>query len=127
MLYWLEHARYDLETAEAMYKNGRWVYVVFMCQQALEKLCKGLYLLYIDDNIPRLHNITAVFSKFSDKLSEPLSDDTRRLFDRLSLYYLEARYPEYKNNLSDMTDEGASILLLQKTKEVFQWLLTLKP
>jgi HEPN domain-containing protein len=125
--HWLEHAQYDLETADAMYKSGRWAYVVFMCQQALEKLCKGLYLLYINDNIPRLHNITAVFSKFADKLSESLSDDTRSLFDRLSLYYLEARYPEYKNNLSDVTDEETASLLLQKTKEVFQWLLTLKP
>jgi HEPN domain-containing protein len=74
-----------------------------------------------------VRNITAVFSKFADKLLEPLGDDTRGLFDRLSLYYLEARYPEYKNNLSDMTDEETASLLLQKTKEVFQWLLTLKP
>jgi HEPN domain-containing protein len=125
--HWLEYAQYDLETAEAMYKSGRWVYVIFMCQQALEKLCKGLYLLYIDDNIPRLHNVTAVFSKFADKLSEPLGDDIRGLFDRLSLYYLEARYPEYKNNLSDVTDEETASFLLQKTREVFQWLLTLKP
>jgi HEPN domain-containing protein len=107
--------------------SGRWVYVVFMCQQTLEKLCKGLYLLHIDDNVPCLHNITAVFSKFADKLSEPLSDDTRRLFDRLSLYYLEARYPEYKNNLNSATDKETATLLLQKTKEVFQWLLTLTP
>jgi HEPN domain-containing protein len=125
--FWLEYAQYDLETADAMFKSGRWVYVVFMGQQAIEKLVKGLYLLYIDDNIPRLHNITAVFSKFADKLSEPLSDDTRRLFDRLSLYYLEARYPEYKNNLNSVTDKETASLLLQKTKEVFQWLLTLKP
>jgi HEPN domain-containing protein len=125
--YWLEYAQYDLETAEAMHKGGRWLYVIFMCQQALEKLCKGLYLLYVDDNIPRLHNITAVFSKFADKLSEPLSDDYRRFFDRLSLYYLETRYPEYKNSLSDVADKDSASLLLQKTGEVFQWLLTLKP
>jgi HEPN domain-containing protein len=125
--YWLEHAQYDLETAEAMHKGGRWVYVVFMCQQALEKLCKGLYLLYIDDNIPRLHNITAVFLRFADKLPESLNDDYRKFFDRLSLYYLETRYPEYKNSLSDVTDEATANFLLQKTREVFQWLLTLKP
>jgi HEPN domain-containing protein len=50
--YWLDIAQYDLETANAMFDSGRWLYVVFMCQQALEKLAKGLYVLYIDDNIP---------------------------------------------------------------------------
>ena len=37
--YWLELADYDLESANAMFKTGRWFYVVFMCQQAIEKLC----------------------------------------------------------------------------------------
>ncbi|MDR2748037.1 MAG: HEPN domain-containing protein, partial [Treponema sp.] len=32
--YWLTHAKYDMETAEVMFKSGRWFYVVFMCQQA---------------------------------------------------------------------------------------------
>jgi HEPN domain-containing protein len=55
--YWLETAQYDLDTADAMFASGRWVYVVFMCQQAIEKLVKGLYVLYVDDNVPKTHNI----------------------------------------------------------------------
>jgi HEPN domain-containing protein len=125
--YWLEYAHYDMESAEAMYKIGRWIYVVFMCQQAIEKLCKGLYILYVDDNIPRLHNINAVFSRFADKINGSLSDDYRKLFDRLSLYYLETRYPEYKKSLSDVTNQETANNLLLKTREAFQWLLTLKP
>ena len=65
--YWLDMAEYDLETAGAMYEKGRWIYVQFMCQQALEKLVKGLYILYVDDDIPRVHNIRAVLEKFDDK------------------------------------------------------------
>jgi len=41
--YWLDIAEYDLDTAEAMFLSGRWLYVVFMCQQAIEKLCKGTF------------------------------------------------------------------------------------
>ncbi|MDR1700902.1 MAG: HEPN domain-containing protein [Lachnoclostridium sp.] len=44
-LYWKDIAEYDLETAEAMFRTGRWLYVVFMCQQSIEKLCKGIILL----------------------------------------------------------------------------------
>ena len=29
--YWTEISDYDLETAEAMYSTGRWLYVGFMC------------------------------------------------------------------------------------------------
>ena len=29
--YWLSVADYDIETAEAMYSTGRWLYVAFMC------------------------------------------------------------------------------------------------
>jgi HEPN domain-containing protein len=36
--YWVDIARYDLDTADAMFKTGRWLYVAFMCQQAIEKL-----------------------------------------------------------------------------------------
>ena len=36
--YWEDIAEYDLVTAEAMLFSGRYLYVVFMCQQAVEKL-----------------------------------------------------------------------------------------
>ncbi|MDR2670629.1 MAG: HEPN domain-containing protein, partial [Oscillospiraceae bacterium] len=41
--YWLDIAKYDLTVAESMLRDGHWLYVVFMCQQAVEKLVKGLY------------------------------------------------------------------------------------
>ena len=74
--YWLELARYDLDTAVAMFSTGRWFYVVFMCQQAVEKCCKGLYTLYIDDNVPKIHNIKTIVSRFKDKLPIAISEDT---------------------------------------------------
>ena len=124
--YWLEIAKYDLESADAMCVSGRWFYVVFMCQQAVEKLCKGLYTLYVDDNVPRIHNIATVFSHFKDKLPVVASKDTINLFNTLSAQYSANRYPDFaKQNLQLSKSEAE--LLLTKTKEVFSWLLTLKP
>jgi HEPN domain-containing protein len=40
-----------------------------MCQQAVEKLVKGLYTMYIDDNVPRAHNIKTLFERFENKLT----------------------------------------------------------
>ena len=39
---WRELAVYDLGTAEAMLAAGRYMYVLFCCQQAMEKHLKGL-------------------------------------------------------------------------------------
>jgi HEPN domain-containing protein len=125
--YWLDIAQYDLSTAEAMYESGRWLYVVFMCQQAMEKLVKGLYVLYIDDNTPRIHDIVAIFSRFADKLKEPAKEEYLNFFKRLSTFYLSDRYPEFHKKLSTMVDEISAKEVLNKAKEVFAWLLTLKP
>ena len=125
--YWRDIAQYDLKTAQAMYKTGRWLYVVFMCEQAIEKLCKGLYLLFINDNIPQIHDINSLVTKFADKLPEPIDDEKRLLFARLSAFYLKNRYPEYKERLSMSLDKKEAGNILKKSREVFKWLLTLKP
>jgi len=125
--YWLDIAEYDLETADAMFTGGRWLYVVFMCQQAIEKLVKGLYILYIDDDVPRLHNINFILDRFADKLPSAISEDKYNFFDRLSRYYLNNRYPEYISKLSSQIDKAESKEMLTRTKEEFAWLLTLHP
>jgi HEPN domain-containing protein len=125
--YWLDIAQYDIETASAMFGSRRWLYVVFMCEQAVEKLVKGLYTLYVDDNVPRTHNISSLVRAFEDKLPEPVSLDTFILFEDLRSFYLNGRYADFKQKLSSSTDEATAANYLKQTKEVFAWLLTQKP
>jgi len=125
--YWLELAQYDFDTAAAMFTSGRWFYVVFMCQQAIEKLCKGLYTLYLDDNAPKIHNIKQIFLCFEEKLPVSADEDIYHLFDSLSAYYLMNRYPDFSRQANRQISKNEAELLLTKTKEVFSWLLTLKP
>jgi HEPN domain-containing protein len=40
--HWTEQARYDLDTARAMFDSGRYLYVLFCCQQAVEKALKAI-------------------------------------------------------------------------------------
>lgn len=39
--YWIDMAGYDLDTARAMLQTGRYLYVGFMCYQAVEKSLKA--------------------------------------------------------------------------------------
>ena len=38
---WIDSAIYDLETAEHMFNAGRYIYTIFMCHLAIEKLLKA--------------------------------------------------------------------------------------
>lgn len=98
----------------------------FMCQQAIEKLVKGLHTLYLDDTSPFLHNIRAIVKKIEDKLPEAISEEQYGFFDELSSYYINNRYPDFMNMLSGQIDEAEAKKVLAQTKEVFAWLLTLK-
>jgi len=102
--YWLDSAQYDLDSADTMYNGGRWLYVVFMCQQAVEKLVKGLYTLYISDNVPKTHNISALVKTFEEKLSEPVTDERYDLFDDLRAFYINGRYTDFKQKISNSLD-----------------------
>ena len=124
---WLEHAERDLDAAGAMYDTGRWFYVMFMCQQAVEKLVKGLYILYVDDSVPRIHNIKTVLERFEDKLATPVPDKYYKLFKLLTAYYVSDRYPDYTSKIGEQVGKEEATGILNETKEAFLWLLTLKP
>jgi len=124
--YWLQLAQYDLDTAQTMYEGGRWFYVAFMCQQAIEKICKGLYNYYIDDNIPRVHNIRFILAKIETSLSLEIKPEIYNLIDTLSAYYLNNRYPDFTGIPNAQIDKAKATNLLEKTREAFTWLSTLK-
>jgi len=116
-----------METAKTMLLSGRWLYVAFMCQQAVEKLVKGLYLLYVDDDIPRVHAIRQIVILFEEKLPEPIIEKHYELFDKLSAFYIEGRYTDYKRKLSDSLNAREAQAIYDQTREVFAWPLTMKP
>ena len=109
-----------------MLKSGRWLYVVFMCQQAVEKLVKGLYVQYVDDNVPRTHNIGLIINRLEDHLPTQVLERHYQLFDTLSKHYLADRYPVYISTSGEHISKKYAEDILCDTKEVYQWLLTLK-
>ncbi|MBP5366709.1 MAG: HEPN domain-containing protein [Bacteroidales bacterium] len=54
--YWFRIANEDLEVAEDLFKTRRWLYVTFMCHQAIEKTLKAYWCATRDDEPPYIHN-----------------------------------------------------------------------
>lgn len=53
--YWLDIATNDLDTAEYLFKGGRWLYVAFMCHQVIEKTLKAYWTATHNDDPPYTH------------------------------------------------------------------------
>lgn len=115
---WLEHATYDLKTAEAMLKTGRYLYVAFMCQQAIEKLIKGIIQEKTQTTPPYNHRLVALL----EVAGIPADAQQLDFLDLLTRYYINSRYPDHKQKLSKTLNQKTSKLLLEKTREYFQWL-----
>ncbi|WP_373894128.1 HEPN domain-containing protein [Virgibacillus sp. CBA3643] len=129
--HWQDIAKYDLDTADAMYQAGRYLYVVFMCQQSIEKPTKGLHILNRGEEAPRTHNIYAVFKKVFDpsQKDEEFIEKEKEyapFFAELLAYYISERYPSYREKLSSTIKQKKAEEVLKQTKEVFTWLQSLR-
>ena len=119
VLHWLERSKYDLETAKAMLDTRRYLYVAYMCQQAVEKLLKAIIAQHGKENLP-IHNLNrlAELAELSGELEEEQID----LLAELTAYNIVARYGDYKESLSEIVDIQKAKFLFDKTQELFQWL-----
>lgn len=133
--YWLEAAKYDLESARVMLRGGKYMYVAFMSQQAIEKLVKGIYTLYTDNEAPMIHNIWNIFRQLKQevKLEEHLNMEEfeknlsryKNFFVELLTYYISGRYPTFKEKISSGIDMVRAQKVLANTEEAFAWIESL--
>lgn len=118
--YWLDIADYDIDTAEAMYKTQRWLYVAFMCHQVIEKTLKAYWSAKRDDIPPYIHNHKRLAEGCG--LYEQLSEDQKDFIDTISTFNIQARYPEYKNQLAQVLTESTCRQIIDTTKELQSWI-----
>ncbi len=118
--YWIDLSAYDLETAHAMLKSRRYLYVLFMCQQAIEKFLKGLVVHRAKQFPPRTHDLPRLL-KFA---SVKLRDDVVDFLKQLTRYYIETRYPEDVRKLMKTVNRKLALEFYERTKELCQELST---
>ena len=118
--YWLDIADYDIETAETLYRGGRWLYVSFMCHQTIEKTLKAYWCATRDDDPPYTHS----HKRLADGcgLYEQISTEQRNFIETITNFNIEARYPEDKEALSRMLTEEVCRKLIDETKQLQQWI-----
>ena len=118
--YWLDIATYDIETAEAMYQTGRWLYVAFMCHQVIEKTLKAYWCGTQESDPPYTHS----HKRLADGcgLYAMMSDEQKDFLNTITNYNIEARYPEDKEALSRMLTPQTCRAIIDETKQLQKWI-----
>ena len=118
---WMDQVDEDILSAEALCESGRWLYVGFLCHQAIEKTIKAYWYATQKDDPLYLHNHFRLLEGCG--LKDQLNDTQRRFLEIMSPMYIAGRYPEYKNQVARMLNKESSEYLITETKKLTQWIL----
>ncbi|MBS3110339.1 HEPN domain-containing protein [Candidatus Woesearchaeota archaeon] len=113
---WWEQAKEDFDAAEYNFEGGKFYLAAFMCQQAVEKSLKALFLLEKKGIVPQSHSLiylasnTTTPKKFYSFLKE------------LTPKFIDTRYPDASVDLpSRIYDKNNTEKIVKGSKEVMKW------
>lgn len=101
-----------------MLRTGRYLYVLFCCQQAAEKKLKALIVQETHRLPPRSHDLALLISRTPANPSE----SQMLLLKKLAHYYIETRYPQELGGMADEVDAQSATKYLEETREFLAWL-----
>ena len=135
--YWLMLSDYDLGTIDVLISGERWVYVAFLCQQAVERQLKAMFVYYMDAEPPKTHNVNFLFSKVTSSAPFQNEENKERFLERKNacedflmdvMFYYMSDYPfSYKNITGRFVDATLALELHEKTKVMITWLRSFLP
>ena len=117
---WIEKAKADMETVEKMLKAEAYDCSTFLCQQSVEKLLKGIFILEKQKFPPHIHGLKQL-AKLLDKIPPENIFINIELIDK---FYIPSRYPEERLSEQQWEQYFTNTFatdLFKKTKEVFLW------
>ena len=118
---WVDQAQYDLDTARAMLASSRYLYVLFCCQQAVEKTLKAVIIRRTGEMPPRVHNLLRLA-----EIAQVQADQVQvRLLGELSAYYIQSRYPEEIKAAGATIARAVADEALKKTEQIIPWILSM--
>lgn len=117
---WLGHVNYDLKTAEAMLETGRYLYVGFLCQQAIEKLLKALYVKEYQATPPYVHNLSKLIDFLSFK--NEIDEEKFEFIDELNSLYIKSRYGCPVEKIAKIFKKKQAADFYEKTERLIKWL-----
>lgn len=114
--YWKIGAESDIETAEILIENGKYLHGLFFCHLTIEKILKANFVKKNESIAPKTHDLIYL----SDHTGLNLDEKDLKFLALLMKYQLEGRYPEY---LPVVPSKGQTGEYLNQTKDLLKWLI----
>ena|SRR5439155_4903422 len=89
---------------------------MFMCQQSLEKSLKAHVTARTGEFPPRIHNLV----RLGELAGLQFSQEEKTLLERLSLYYLQSRYPPDVQALARTVRAAMATAHLEQTEALWK-------
>jgi len=118
-IWWLQ-AEDDFDAAEYNYKGGKFFLAAFMCQQAVEKALKALFLQEKKGLLPQSHSLIHL-ARESGVVPDKFSSFLRELTPK----FIDTRYPDAAVDLpSRIYDAQNTEKFITGAREVLGWVKT---
>jgi HEPN domain-containing protein len=115
---WIALADYDIETARHMFTTERYLYVIFLCHLALEKILKA-HVAEFTQSVPiKTHDLIYLVKKCELELPEKYLE----FIGKINTASIPTRYPDdLQRSLKEYPKSVAKDYLSQ-TVELIEWL-----
>lgn len=115
---WIKQADYDMDTAQYMFKGGRYFYAIFMSHLSLEKALKGLYYKKLKEVPPKTHNLISIINRIGIELPE----EKGKFLVKINSASIITRYPEDIEIIKKQYTEKVVRDLLKQTQGLLKWI-----
>ena len=117
--YWLDLAKEDISVAQVLLDNGKFLHCGFFCHLIVEKALKAKIAASgcmppKEHNLLKLAELGLVLNK--------MSDEQKALLAEFNPLQLEARYPSYKQGVSEILIPKRCVQFLRDAKEMVLWI-----
>lgn len=115
---WIALADYDMETARHMLATERYLYVIFLCHLAIEKLLKA-HVAEVTKTVPiKTHDLIYLVKKCELELPENHLD----FIGKINSASIPTRYPDDLQRALKEYPKSVARDYLNQTMELIQWL-----
>ncbi|MEK7258072.1 MAG: HEPN domain-containing protein [Bacteroidota bacterium] len=122
--YWKISAGKSLLATGVMFAGGSYVESLFWMHLTIEKMLKAHWVMDNVSNIPpKIHDLR----KLEIKTNLNLTLTQLAFLDKMNLFQLEGRYPDFNFAAYQLYDESATKLVLDEAENLYQCLLNKLP
>ena len=117
--YWIDASEVDFKAMENLFKSKDYVWSLFIGHLVIEKLLKALAIVQGRGSVPKIHDL----NKLANSAGLQLDDQQKNLFDVITSFNIETRYPDYKKEFFRKCDSDFTSRYIEEIKEIRLWLL----